>query len=116
MRTIKKHGIAILSLFIAILALGYTTWREEVTEHNRNMRIAAFEVLKNLGELQVIVNETIYAHADSAFPIPEKTEKLAKVWGENWEKIKSQESAQDAITNEIDTCREAVLTVLHSLR
>jgi len=132
---IKQHFIAILSLMIAMTALVYTTWREEVTEHNRNARIAAFEVLKNLGELQVIVNQTIYQTKDNspflgwghvaiisdmgsllAAPIPEKTTQLVQTWGQNWQKLATDEAAQDSITEEIDSCRQATLVLIHSLR
>lgn len=132
----KQHFIAILSLVIAVVALVYTTWREEATEHNRNTRTAAFEVLKNLGELQVIVNETIYIpqQKNTPFlgwghvaiitdmgsllpsPIPQKTEELAQVWSESWQKIATDEKAQDNITAQIDGNRDAILKVIQSLR
>src|SRR5262245_43512249 len=56
----KHNFVAILSLVVAIIALTYTTWREDKTEKNRNKRQAAFEVLKHLGELQIIVNYGLY--------------------------------------------------------
>jgi len=132
-----QHFIAILSLFIAIVALTYTTWREEATEHNRNTRVAAFEVLKNLGQLQIIVNQTIYQNKNaeaSAFlgwahiaiigdmgsllpsPIPEKTSKLVAVWGNTWQKLSKDETAQDSLTAEIDSCRKAILEIIQALR
>lgn len=132
---VKQHFIAILSLLIAVVALFYTTWREEATEHNRNARVAAFEVLKNLGELQVIVNQTIYEAKDNASilgwghvaiisdmgsllaaPIPEKTTQLVQTWGQNWQKLAQDEAAQDSITHEIDSCRHATLELIQSLR
>ncbi len=131
---IKQHFVAILSLLIAVVALGYTSWREEATEHNRNTRQASFEVLKHLGELQVIVNQTIYQNAQDAFlgwghvaiisdmgsllpnPIPKKAEELAVVWGENWQKLAHDEQAQDAVTGQIDSLRESVRLVIHDLR
>lgn len=134
---LQQHSIAILSLVIALVALCYTTWREEATEHNRNTRMAAFEVLKNLGELQIIVNQIIYepnTPGASPFlgwghiaiisdmgsllppPIPEKTASLAKVWGETWQNLQKDEKAQDSLSAEIDSNRRAVLDVIHSLR
>ncbi len=132
-----QHFVAILSLFIAVVALTYTTWREEVTEHNRNTRVAAFEVLKNLGQLQIIVNQTIYQNKktdSTAFlgwghiaiigdmgsllpsPIPEKTSKLVTVWSNTWQKLSNDEAAQDSLTYEIDSCRKAILEIIESLR
>lgn len=37
--------ISVISLIIAISALGYNTWRNELTEHNRNIRASGFEAL-----------------------------------------------------------------------
>ena len=134
---LQRHFVAILSLVIAIIALGYTTWREEATEQNRNTRTAAFEVLKNLGELQVIVNLAAYPQPNFPFnplvgwghvaiisdmgsllpePIPKLTEELVKMWGDNWQKLQANEAAQDTVTAEIDTNRKAVLEVIHKLR
>ena len=56
---LKTNLVAIISLVVALTALGYTTWRNERTEYNRNVRVAAFETLKQLGEAQIIVE---YAH------------------------------------------------------
>jgi hypothetical protein len=39
-----------------LFGLGYNTWSHERTETNRSVRVAAFEVLKNLGELQLVVD------------------------------------------------------------
>ena len=56
---LKTNLVALISLVVALTALGYTTWRNERTEYNRNVRVAAFETLKQLGEAQIIVE---YAH------------------------------------------------------
>ncbi|HSR02740.1 MAG TPA: hypothetical protein VLM20_08095, partial [Methylophilaceae bacterium] len=54
-----NHSVAVVSLITAIAGLSYNAWQANQNEINQNMRIAAFEVLKNLGELQTVVN---YAH------------------------------------------------------
>ena len=64
----KRHFIAIISLLIAIVALSYDTWRNEETEKNRNIRVAGFEVLKNLSELQFAVNNLTY-EKDNHMPV-----------------------------------------------
>jgi len=43
---IKNNLLAIISLVVAFSALGYNTWRNELTEHNRKADIAVV-----LGEL-----------------------------------------------------------------
>lgn len=57
---IHNNAVALISLVIAVVALGYNTWRNETTEEQRNVRHAAFRVLENLGELQQIVDYRYY--------------------------------------------------------
>jgi len=52
--------VALLSLVIALSALGYNSWRNEKIEDQRNIRSAAFRVLETLGELREIVDERYY--------------------------------------------------------
>lgn len=134
---LKDHAIAIISLVIAIIALLYTSWREELTEKNRTLRLAGFEVLKNLGELQIVVNLNYYLPENMQTnpylgwghialiddlsqllpqPVPETADKLVKTWRENWEEIKTSEAAVHAISNEIDTSRNVVLKSIQSLK
>jgi hypothetical protein len=51
---LRANAVALISLVVALSSLGYNTWRNEQTEENRSVRIAAFEVLKHLGELQLV--------------------------------------------------------------
>ncbi len=134
---IKNNLIAIISLTIAIIALLYNTWRNEHTEKNRNTRTAAFEVLKELGELQVVINYSYFQHNSMmgnpylgwekiAYindlsqllppPIPVNIKDLSEAWGKNWEKIPTNETAVDKITHAIDQSRESILAVLRQLK
>jgi hypothetical protein len=134
---LKNNIIALLSLAIALFTLTYMAWREEVTEKNRNLRVAAFEVLKNLGQLQVIVNYSHYDPTNSMGnpmlgwgyislitdlsellppPIPEKVENLFEVWQSNWSSIKTDQKSTDLISQNIDDSRTAVLEVLNTLK
>jgi hypothetical protein len=58
-RQIRRNGLALLSLLVAFSALFYNTWRNEQSESNRTIRVAEFEMLKNLGEVQQIID---FAH------------------------------------------------------
>ena len=64
MKTIRQqiHNnlVALISLAVAVGALGYNTWRNETTEEQRNIRHASFRVLENLGELQEVVDMRHY--------------------------------------------------------
>ena len=53
---LKANAVAIISLFVALGGLSYNTWRDKIIEENRSVRIASFEVLKNLWELQLVVD------------------------------------------------------------
>ena len=63
---LRSNAVALISLAVALTALGYNTWRNERTEHNRNIRVAAFEVLTQLGELQVVVNSAVAASSSAS--------------------------------------------------
>ena len=52
---LRRNAVALISLVIAITSLGYNTWRNEVSEFNRNQRIISIEILRNLGDLQQVV-------------------------------------------------------------
>jgi hypothetical protein len=51
-RQLRANIVAVVSVLVALGGFTYNTWRNERTEGNRNTRIAAFEVLKTLGELR----------------------------------------------------------------
>lgn len=54
-RQLHDNLVAITSLFIALSALGYNTWRNERTERNRNIRVAGIEMLREIGSLQQVI-------------------------------------------------------------
>jgi hypothetical protein len=135
---IHNNIVAIISLTVAISALSYNTWRNEKTEKNRNIRPAAFEVLKELGQLQLVVNNTRYItdHSGSINPIlgwghvslvsdlgqilpppiPSKVDELVRVWGDNWQKIRTDEVSADKVAHKIDDSRTIILNLLKNLK
>ena len=141
MQTIRQqvhaNAVALISLLIALFGLGYNTWRNEQTEENRSVRVAAFEVLQHLGELQLVVNFAFFAkekqlgHPMAGWgrvalisdlsqvlptPAPQHAEQLHQVWQANWERITDDEASVDRITAEIDRTREAIREILRRLR
>ena len=67
---LRRNAVALISLFIAVTGLLYTTWRNEHSEYKRNQRWASFEVLIKLNELQELVYLSYYdseASDDSIF-------------------------------------------------
>jgi len=134
---LKANLVALISLVVAIVAMVSSSWREDETEKNRNTRAASFEVLKNLAELQIVVNNSYYlpkgamANPFSGWgqmalindlarllspKVMEKSAALAKEWNEQWEKVKTDESAVNAISEKINEDRDAVLELLKSLK
>ncbi len=129
---IRRNAVALISLVVAVSGLSYNSWRNELSEENRNLRHAAFEVLLKLGELQQVVFHSHYdmdyergsaragwAYAltirDLALVLPEATESLLATWGDNWEGLGAEQDNADAILQAIDETRNATLDVLRSL-
>jgi hypothetical protein len=134
---VRRNSVALLSLTVALSALFYNTWRNELTEKNRNIRVAEFEMIKYLGELQQIVD---YAHfrkdqqrgditmglsrtllirdlaALTPKPVEDSAEKLLASWRDNGEKLPTSLDAASALSEEILNTRRAVLESLRSLK
>jgi len=49
---LRRNAVAFISLFIAVTSLGYNSWRNETTEAQRNVREAAFEMIRITSVLQ----------------------------------------------------------------
>ncbi|WP_456407242.1 hypothetical protein [Thiolapillus sp.] len=133
---LKNNLLAIISLVVAFSALGYNTWRNELTEHNRNIRFAGFEIIKNLGELERI---TYLIHYDKAIErntprdgwavvlvlrdfsklMPESVQKtmigLFDVWQRNWEGLGRDDKAVADIDNAINDLRKSTLAAIRVL-
>jgi len=135
---LRNNSVALTSLFIALSSLGYNTWRNERTEHNRNIRAAAFEILTKLAEFERIVFLAHYDHDkangnprtgwtyiivinDLAEVVPgavgPQAAALRAVWRQNWENLgQADDTAVDRIDQSITTLRSATLATLRSLR
>jgi hypothetical protein len=133
---IKLNSVAIVSLLTAILGFSYNTWQDHQNEVNQNMRVASFEVLKNLGELQTIVN---YAHFEenklrgnpidgwkhatmvrdlSRLLTPEAAREgqlLFDNWQKNWEKLEKDNQTEAQMSAQIAKTRQAVLINIDAL-
>ncbi len=135
---LRNNVVALISLVVALGSLGYNTWRNERTEHNRNVRTATFELLTRLAELERVVYLAQYdrdtaggnprtgwtyvlvIHDLAAVvpaPVPARAAQLQKVWSENWEGLgKDDESSVNRIDDAIGSLREASLGMLRALR
>ncbi len=134
---IKQNSLSIISLFVAFSALGYNTWRNEESESNRNVRMAGFEIIMHVGELQKIAYLSHFekdtyqgnprggwtevllikdlSHLMSSNTL-EKSEKLVTVWGENWQKLgKDNEFSVAEIDGALHGLRTTVLENMKQL-
>ena len=57
---LRRNTVALISLAVAVTSLGYNTWRNEASEHNRNQRLVAIEMLLMLGDLQHLTLDRHY--------------------------------------------------------
>ena len=136
-KQLQRNAVALISIFIAVSSLSYNTWRNEKTEDNRNQRVAAFEILMKLGELQQVV---FHHHYDQDFEnrgnprtgwtyvlvirdlsrvLPAEThpvtDQLLETWRDNWEGLEDDKSAVDAILAGVEDTRVTMLALLQSL-
>ena len=108
---IRNNLLAIISLVVALSALGYNTWRNESSETNRNIRQAGFEIIMHVGELQKFAYTSVYDKENlKSDPIIASTEvllindlsrlmsesvnikakELSDAWDKNWQGLKTQ--------------------------
>lgn len=86
-------------------------WRDNSIEEHRNIRVAGFEVLKNLGELQLVVDYALSERpaprqSDHRLgrvllvrdlaqvmpkPAPQAAERVFQIWQAEWENVPDSE-------------------------
>jgi hypothetical protein len=134
---LRANIVAITSVIVALTGMAYNTYRNEKTEINHNVRAAAFETLKNLGETQILVN---YAHFQKdrvrgdprlgwgritlihdlaqvlPAPGPEEANLLVTAWRENIDTLEDNSDAMIKITDEIQRLRLTTIDILNHLR
>ena len=134
---IKKNLLAIISIILAVSTLSYTTYRNELTEENRNMRHAGFELLKELNELQLLID---YAHYDNSAEngnpikgwayvayindmsylvsddVVKGANSLKLAWDDNWSIVQKDKVSNKIMTDEINSMREITRKAIIRLR
>jgi hypothetical protein len=134
---LQRNSVALISLVIAISSLGYNTWRNEASEHNRNQRVVSIEVLRNVGELQQLVYHSHWdmEDRDKGNPltgwalvltirdlselldgtVPDAGTDLWKTWDDNWQALGEDRQGYDKIVVGLTEVREAANALLRSL-
>lgn len=136
-RQLQRHAVALISLAVAISSLGYNTWRNEASEYNRNQRLISLEILRNLGELQMVVfhlhhdsDELGRAGARSGWALvltirdlarvldgeaPEAAAALWQTWDDEWAGLGSRDASRDRVLEALESLRAEVHALLHNL-
>lgn len=134
---LQRNSVALISLVIAISSLGYNTWRNEASEHNRNQRVVSIEVLRNVSELQQLVYHSHWDVEDRdkedsltgwalilvikdlsqllEGDVPGAGTGLWQTWDENWQGLGEDRQGYDSIIDGIADVREATNALLRSL-
>lgn len=134
---LRRHSVALISLFIALSGLAYNTWRNEQTEENNNVRTAGIELLLLLGEFDRVV---FYRHYDKdpvlgsprlgwslaltirdlgtlmGEPATGSSVQLVETWQANWDKLGGDTTTNaDNISDAVEKVRGDVLDVMSML-
>lgn len=134
---LRRNAVALISLCIAITSLGYNTWRNEVSEHNRSQRLVSIQMLLVLGELRQLTLELHYGDPNDPKSlerqgwskvlliqdlsqvaegrIPATSTNLKAIWDADWAKLESDLSAKNRVVEAIEAVRMGTHDVLRSL-
>lgn len=135
---LRRNSVALISLAVALLALGYNTWRNETTERQRNIRHAAFLLIEHSGNLQSLINAQVYARDENAWiegwgevltirtlgsllpdPVPVATESLFEVWRDHADALAadaaSRQAADRVIFDQLRKVNAATIAAIQEL-
>ena len=133
---IQRYAVALISLTVALISLGYNTWRNEQTEANRNIRAAGFEMILAMSDLHQVVFFSHYGNDDQlgdpkrgwaiilglrdlSMVMPPRVQKAAAklndAWREKSGSLGSTETSVERINEAIDELRYEILMALEAL-
>lgn len=133
---LRDNAVALASILIATSTLVYSAWRHEITEDQRTVRQAGFEILRNLGELQTIADHAHYTgdslqgspvsgwgrvlairDLSNLMPPPARqhSEALFATWQANWAKLGAEQRSNERITAAINACRHHTVEIIAHL-
>ena len=109
---------------IAISALSYNSWRNELSEQNRNIRYAGFEIIKETAKLQQFFDQTTFESENHKSKLPiegwvkirliqslsvfmnievqNQANYLFSKWQDGWQKLKSNKKVNSDLSIIID--------------
>ena len=140
LQNIRRNRLSIISLLVALTALGYNSWRNEQSEANRNVRAAGFEIIRHVGELQRMVFLIHYDKAEKTAqpritardgwaevmvlrdlgqlmpePVAKAADALLAAWSTHWQQLADSAEAEQALDQAIALLRERSLASIRQL-
>jgi hypothetical protein len=134
---LQRNTVALISLVVAVTSLAYNTWRNEASEHNRNQRLVAIELLLISADLQQLTLDSHYGKnidADGILrsawtkvltirdlskiatgAVPESAINLYEVWNADYDELESNVKAKDRILAALEQVRRDTHDVLQGL-
>jgi len=134
---LRRNTVALISLAVAVTSLSYNTWRNELSEHNRNQRLVSIQLLLMLGDLQQLTLDRHYGaniDADAILreawskvltirdisqiaegAVPQSAMRLYDVWNADFGLLGSDVDAKDRVVAAMDELRRATHEILVSL-
>ena len=127
----------VIGVIFGLVGLSYNVWRMEITETNNNTRMACFELLTELSELEQLVYAAHYDHDErmgsprngwvkvglivdlsvlTSQPVEHRAASLKAVWSDNWQAYAENMEATDRIVSAIDETRKEIKVVLKNLQ
>ncbi len=133
----RRNAVALISLAIAVTSLGYNTWRNEASEHNRNQRVVSIQILLMLSELQQVILDRRYGKESEGKSnlrkgwvialtirdismiaeggVPESAERLFSTWEDESGSLGSSDEAKERIENALKALRRDTQDILRNL-
>ncbi|TQV85798.1 hypothetical protein [Aliikangiella coralliicola] len=135
-KQIQQNLLALISLIVAISALSYTSWRNEISEDNRNHRAAGFEIMREAAHFQLLVDQATFSDSAQFDPIQgwvrvnlilslsrlmseeiqNRAANLKLVWSENWSSIMEDKNSNRMVSESISQLVTSVSKHLERLK
>lgn len=136
-KLVLYYVMVVLSVLISVASFSYSAWRMEASEANNNRRMAAFELIKTLGELEQnifaahydqdpiqgsprlgwvkigLARELSYLCGDQ---IQKEAMNLQSLWSASWAEVPREEQVVQKISGQIDLLRAKIRDELTALK
>lgn len=134
---VRRNMVALISLAVAVTGLGYNTWRNEASEHNRNQRLVSIELLLMLAEVHQLTQDAHWGDSENRAAIlregwskvltikdlaqiaegsvPSSAANLYEIWSVDYKALGTDAEARKRIADAVDAVRSDAHAILTSL-